>query len=163
VVPPRLTLSSRPLEGMKQKSLPVMQQGGKASVTLFRYAAGLRLYPCPITGAPELGYLVLDRELSVPTRSPFQLGGPFGFCAFAWLTPCGHSRPRAKLAGNRFEAYSSSSTFLVYVGRDSMTDGVGCQEDEGWCVSPDQNCPFLPKLTICQSNRHGSILGSMWY
>jgi len=42
---------------VKQKSLPVMQQGGKASVTFFRYAATLRLYPCSVTGAPELGYL----------------------------------------------------------------------------------------------------------
>jgi hypothetical protein len=53
VVPPKLT-------PLKQKSLLVMQQGGKASVTLFRYVASLRLYPCSITGAPELGYLCLS-------------------------------------------------------------------------------------------------------
>jgi hypothetical protein len=47
-----------------------------------------------ITGAvPELGYLWTGRPCPY-ARSPFQLGGPFGFCAFALLTPCGHSRPR---------------------------------------------------------------------
>src|SRR5215204_6085364 len=43
-----------------------------------------------------------------------QLGGPFDFCAFALLSDCGHSQPRAWLSGNRFEVYSSSSAFLFY-------------------------------------------------
>jgi len=57
----------------------MMQQGGKASVTLFRYVALQRLYPCLITEATGLGYLRV--------RSPVQLGGPFDFCAFALLSP----------------------------------------------------------------------------
>src|SRR6266487_3567416 len=51
VVPPKLTPT-------KQKSL-CDATGMRASVTLFRYVALLRLYPCSITGATELGYLVL--------------------------------------------------------------------------------------------------------
>ncbi len=51
MVPPKLTL-------IKQNSL-YDATGRKASVTLFRYVALLRLYPCSITGAPELGYLRL--------------------------------------------------------------------------------------------------------
>jgi len=35
----------------------MMQQGEKASVTLFRYVALQRLYPCLITEATGLGYL----------------------------------------------------------------------------------------------------------
>jgi hypothetical protein len=58
-------------------------------------ACGVWLYPCSITGAPELGYWFLwFRRLRLDQRSPIQLGGPFGFCAFALLAPCGHSRPR---------------------------------------------------------------------
>ncbi len=51
MVPPKLTPT-------KQKSL-CDATGMRASVTLFRYVALLRLYPCSITGATELGYLVL--------------------------------------------------------------------------------------------------------
>ena len=39
------------------------------------------------------------------------------------------TRPPARLSGNRFEAYSSSSAYLDYVGRDFMTEGDGCQEE----------------------------------
>ena len=40
----------------------MMQQGGKSqrhSFQVRRTAKGVRLYPCSITGAPELGYLRL--------------------------------------------------------------------------------------------------------
>lgn len=63
-----------------------------------------------------MNYLRLDQ------LSFFQLGGPFGFCAFASLTP-----RSARLSGNRFEAYSSSSAFL-FIGQDCMTEARGCQE-----------------------------------
>ena len=39
-------------------------------------------------------------------------------------------RTSARLSGNRFEVYSSSSAFLVYVGRDFMSEGGMCQEGE---------------------------------
>ena len=75
---------------------------GKGSQRHFvRYVADLRLYPCSITGAADLGYLL--------ACSPVQLGGPFGFCAFALL-----SSGTAWLSENRFETYSSSSAFLFY-------------------------------------------------
>jgi hypothetical protein len=54
-----------------------------------------------------------------------KLGGPFDFCAFASLAPSS-----ARLSGNRFEVYSSSSAFLVYVGRDFMSEGGMCQEGD---------------------------------
>ena len=76
-----------------------------------------------------MGYLVRIGVDPIPTCSPVQLGGPFDFCAFALLSDCGHSRPRAWLSGNRFEAYSSSSAFLVFDWRDCMTEGGGCQEE----------------------------------
>ena len=50
------------------------------------------------------------------------------------LLPCSHHHGLktmpARLSGNRFEAYSSSSTFLDIVGRDFMTEGGECQEVE---------------------------------
>jgi hypothetical protein len=54
--------------------------------------------------------------------SPVQLGGPFGFCAFALLSELllgsleialKRTRPRQR---------------IFYVGRYSMTEGGGCQE-----------------------------------
>jgi hypothetical protein len=81
----------------------------------FQVRSPLDVYPCSITGAPELGYLRF-------ARSPAQLGGPFGFCAFALL-----SSRTARLSENRFEAYSSSSAYLV-IGRYSMTERGMCQE-----------------------------------
>jgi hypothetical protein len=53
VVPPRLTPALN-------KNPCVMQQGGKSqrhSFQVRRTTKGVRLYPCSITGAPELGYL----------------------------------------------------------------------------------------------------------
>jgi len=100
VVPPRLTPS-------KQKSL-CDATGRGCQRHSFRYAANWRLYPCSITGAAELGYLLVC--------SPVQLGGPFDFCAFALLSDCSHSRPRARLSGNRFEVYLSSSAFFMLLG-----------------------------------------------
>jgi len=58
-----------------------MQQGGKSQRHSFQVrhiACGVWLYPCSITGAPELGY-------SFPFA--LSLGGPFSFCAFALLSP----------------------------------------------------------------------------
>ena len=59
VVPPKLTPT-------KQKSL-CDATGIRASVTLFRYVAFQRLYPCSVTGATELGYLHL-RAFARSTR-----------------------------------------------------------------------------------------------
>jgi len=75
VVPPKLT-------HVLNKN-PCCDATGRKSQRHFfqvrRTAYSVRLYPCSITGAPELGYLRF-------TRSPVQLGGPFGFCAFALLS-----------------------------------------------------------------------------
>jgi len=63
-----------------------MQQGKGASVTLFRYAANLRLYPCSITGAPELGYLCLHvRPFNSEVHSASALLPGFqNFCLALW-------------------------------------------------------------------------------
>src|SRR5829696_4884926 len=99
-----------------------MQQGKEASVTLSGTSHCRRRAVIPLlyNGSCRIRLLVF-------TRSPVQLGGPFGFCAFTLLSDCGHSRPRARLSENRFETYSSSSAFLDIVGRYSMTEGGGCQ------------------------------------
>ena len=97
----------------KQKTL--CDATGKGSQRhSFQVRSLARRIPSLYNGSSRIGLLNLVRELPNPTRSPVQLGGPFGFCAFALLSPCGHSRPRARLSGNRFEAYSSSSAYLCY-------------------------------------------------
>src|SRR5258706_4449677 len=79
VVPPKLTLVVKSSLGDLIK-ISLCDATGKGSQRhSFRYVALLRLYPCSITGAAELGYLF--------SCSPVQLGGPFGFCAFALLSP----------------------------------------------------------------------------
>src|SRR4026209_1607412 len=61
----------------------------------FRYATLLWLYPCSITGAPELGYWL---PFARSTRRSIRL-----------LRFCLAFRTSAWLSGNRFEVYSSSS------------------------------------------------------
>jgi hypothetical protein len=101
----------------------------RASVTLFRYAAHRRLYPCSITGAPGLGYLVSDGELPIPTHvRPFNSEV---HSASALLPDSHHHGLKTMpvwLSGNRFEAYSSSSAFLYLIGRDFMPEQRECQE-----------------------------------
>jgi hypothetical protein len=51
----------------------VMQQGGKSqrhSFQIRHIACGVWLYPCSITGAPELGYSFWSRYGLHPTRPP---------------------------------------------------------------------------------------------
>src|SRR6266498_6087752 len=103
-----------------------MQQGCEPA-SLFSGTSHIAVIPLLYNGSARIGLLAF-------MCSPVQLGGPFGFCAFALLSDCGHSRPRARLSGNRFEAYSSSSAFLIYVGRDSMTEGGECQEEESTSI-----------------------------
>jgi hypothetical protein len=112
-----------PITGLN-KNPCVMQQGGKPA-SLFSGTAHCRrraVIPLLYNGSARIGLLARR-------GSPVQLGGPFGFCAFALLSDCGHCRPRAWLSGNRFEAYSSSSAFLDTIGRYSMTEEGGCQEE----------------------------------
>jgi len=82
---------------------------------------------CGVTGAVPVSGTCASSSLRSAQRVLFTLGGPFGFCAFALLSDCGHSQPRARLSGNRFEVYSSSSAFLVFDWRDFMTEGGMCQ------------------------------------
>ena len=70
-------------------------------------------------GSARIGLVVLRLRSA---RSSAQLGGPFDFCAFASLAPSS-----ARLSGNRFEVYSSSSAYLD-IGRDFITVEGGCQE-----------------------------------
>jgi len=105
-----------------------MQQGGKASVTLSGTSHYLRRVVIPLlyNGSARIGLLGFGIDcLRLHHRSPVQLGGPFGFCAFALLSPL-----TARLSGNRFETYSSSSAFLLFGWQDCMTEGGRCQEEE---------------------------------
>ncbi len=101
--------------------------GRRSQLHFVRYVTSLWLYPCSITGAPELGYLYRIGMNPIPTCSPVQLGGPFGFCAFALLSELWSLDHIARLSENRFEAYSSSSAFLDYVGQNSMPEQRMCQ------------------------------------
>jgi len=109
-----------------ETKIPVVrQQGGKSQRHSFQVrhtAEGMRLYPCSITGAPELGYLPVGvRPFNSEVHS-----------ASALLPDSHHHSLKTmpiRLSGNRFEAYSSSSAFLDTIGRDFMTDGGGCQEE----------------------------------
>ena len=109
VVPPKLT----PIALTK---ISLCDATGKGSQRhSFRYAALLRLYPCSITGAAELGYLL--------ACSPVQLGGPFDFCAFALLSPLSLGSLEIALKCTR------PRQRFYYVGRYSMTEGGCCQEE----------------------------------
>ena len=65
-----------------------MQQGNEASVTLSGTPHCLRRVVIPLlyNGSCRIGLLGFGRGDPAPTRSPVQLGGPFGFCAFALLS-----------------------------------------------------------------------------
>jgi hypothetical protein len=122
----------------KQKSL-CDATGRKKPASLFSGTSHYQrcaVIPLLYNGSARIGLLVSGLDTFVLDQlSPVQLGGPFGFCAFALLSDCGHPRPRARLSGNRFEAYSSSSAFLDYVGRYSMTEAGECQEGNlGVCL-----------------------------
>jgi hypothetical protein len=60
-----------------------MQQGKEASFTLSGTA--LRLIPLLYNGSSRIRLLILGGR-TPPLRLPFQLGGPFDFCAFASLS-----------------------------------------------------------------------------
>ena len=55
--------------------------------------------------------------------SPVQLGGPFGFCAFALLSELLLGSLEIALKRTR-----PRQRFWYVVGRDCMTEGGGCQE-----------------------------------
>ena len=118
MVPPKLTPALN-------KNPCMVQQGGKSQRHSFQVrhtAESVRLYPCSITGAPELGYWPVGvRPFNSEVHS-----------ASALLPDSHHHSLKTmpiRLSGNRFEAYSSSSTYLDIIGRDFMTDGGGCQEE----------------------------------
>jgi len=83
-----------------------MQQGGKASVTLFRYDL-FRFISLLYNGSARIELLVYTFVLS--TRRSIRL-----------LRFCLAFRTVARLSENRFEAYSSSSAYLDTIGRYSM-------------------------------------------
>ena len=112
-----------------------MQQGKEASVTLSGTSHCLRRVVIPLlyNGSCRIGLLTL-------VCSPVQLGGPFGCCAFALLSPCGHSRPRARLSENRFETYSSSSAFLLCCWTVFYDGGRGMSRGRNLFPSTNEIC-----------------------
>jgi hypothetical protein len=94
----------------------MMQQGDKSQRHSFQVRRRSAVIPLLYNGSSRIGLLVF-------TRSPVQLGGPFGFCAFALLSELllgslvialKRTRPRQR---------------IYYVGRYSMTESGGCQEE----------------------------------
>ena len=71
-----------------------------------------------------------------------QLGGPFGSCAFAWLTPILPGSLEIALKCTR-----PRQRFMYIVGRYSMTEGGMCQEGESKSGALGKKA-FLLLLTI---------------
>ena len=116
-MPPKLTL-------IKQNSL-YDATGRKSQRHSFQVRRISAVIPLLYNGSCRIGLLGCGFDTFVLNhRSPVQLGGPFGFCAFVVLAPSS-----AQLSGNRFETYSSSSAFFVFDWRDCMTEDGGCQEE----------------------------------
>jgi len=101
-----------------------MQQGGISQRHSFQVRRPLAVIPLLYNGSARIGLLAAGGPC---TRSPVQLGGPFGFCAFALLTPCGHSRPRL-LGSLEIALKRTRPRQRIYViGRYSMTEGEKSQ------------------------------------
>jgi len=83
--------------------------------------------PLLYNGSYRIGLLVFDigRGDPAPTRSPVQLEGPFGFCAFALLSEFLLGSLEIALKRTR-----PRQRFWYVVGRDCMTEGGRCQEGE---------------------------------
>ena len=92
-------------------------------------------------------------------RSPVQLGGPFGFCAFALLSslPLGSLEIALKRTRPRQRIY--------VIGRYSMTEAGMCQEAEtrsfdhflNLCIHNILNyfpIPVIPEEGALQKNKH---------
>jgi hypothetical protein len=107
VVPPKLT------HCLFNKNFPVMQQGGKSQRHSFQVRRTVAVIPLPYNGSARIGLLGLvgvTLPLHVrPLNSEVHSASA--------LLPCSHpavlNDRTAWLSGNRFEAYSSSSAFLV--------------------------------------------------
>ena len=65
-----------------------MQQGKKPA-SLLSGTSRFAIIPLLYNGSSRIRLIAfgLDTFVLDHRRSPAQLGGPFGFCAFAWLTP----------------------------------------------------------------------------
>ena len=134
----------------------MMQQGDTSQRHSFQIRhtpSAAWLYPCSITGAPELGYSFLFAR---STRRSIRL---LRFCLVLTIS--------TRLSENRFETYSSSSAYLYFVGRYSMTEGGGCQEENCIVRLSLQERLFLPYSHFVQedkaSRHHQSIqLAYLW-
>lgn len=71
-----------------------------------------------------MGYLIPGWKTQ-PLRLPFQLGGPFDFCAFALLSELLPGSLEIALKPTR-----PRQRFMYAIGRYSMTEGGMCQEEE---------------------------------
>jgi len=125
VVPPRLTHACL-------TKISLCDATGKGSQRhSFRYVAFQRLYPCSITGAAELGYLFL---VSIPSYSTnFR---PFNseVHSTSALLPCFQTAviPDRVLGSLEIalKCTRPRQRFCSIVGRYSMTEGGGCQEEK---------------------------------
>ena len=85
--------------------------------------------PLLYNGSARIGLLAFGRETLPLHVRPFNSE----VHSASALLPCFHhpglKTMPARLSGNRFEAYSSSSAFLDTIGRYSMTEEGECQEE----------------------------------
>jgi hypothetical protein len=101
-----------------------MQQGESSQRHSFQVRHSVVVIPMLYNGSARIGLLGFGWGDPAPTRSPVQLGGPFGFCAFALLSslPLGSLKIALKRTRPR-------QRFWYLVGRDCMTEGGECQEE----------------------------------
>ena len=99
------------------QKIPAVMRQGNNQLHSFQVRSCVRLIPLLCNG-------------SVPNWvtyycSPVQLGGPFGFCAFASLAPIPLGSLKIALKRTR-----PRQRFIYMVGRYSMTERRMCQEDK---------------------------------
>ena len=107
-----------------------MQQGGKSQRHSFQVRRVVRLYPCSITGAPELGYLGWTGiTLSLQHVRPFNSE----VHSASALLPGSHATVIPDRVSGSLEIALKRTRprqrFLDYIGRDCMTEASRCQEE----------------------------------
>jgi len=144
VVPPKLTLIT-----LTKNSLCDTENSSQRHSFQIRHLSWL--YPCSITGAPELGYLVWSGRprpytFTRSTRRSIRL---LRFC-LAYTTS-------ARLSGNRFETYSSSSAFFALAICWSVFYDGGRRLSRGNSAFTPSNPYDLRFLTSRASPVRGSV------
>ena len=114
-----------------------MQQGESQRHSFQVRRITYAVIPLLYNGSCRIGLLTL-------VCSPVQLGGPFGFCAFALLTPLMLGSLEIALKRTR-----PRQRFWFVIGRDCMTEGWMCQEEK---------LPDYPLLSALYTDKISSLV-----